>query len=644
MTTLMLNEPNKKIETYKIIATNFKKNGISVLKKLNENQLAELLREANNSYYNETPFFTDNQYDIVKEFMETTYPNNSVIYEIGAPINKNKATLPYFMGSMDKIKPDTGALTNWTAKYNGPYILSCKLDGVSGLYTTEGTEPKLYTRGDGAIGQDISHLISFLRLPKTKGLVIRGEFIISKTVFESKYKATFANPRNMVAGICNHKTINESVKDLHFVAYEVLKPILKPSDQFELLSTMDIEIVLFKMERKISNDLLSSTLVDWRNNYTYETDGVIVTNDGVYERKTGNPEHAFAFKMVLSDQVAEAKVVDVIWTASKDGYLKPRVQIEPINLCGVKIEFATGFNGAFINNNKIGVGTIIELIRSGDVIPYIKEVKVPSDEPKMPSCPYKWNDTHVDIMVEDIEGDETVREKLIAAFFRGIGVEGLGPGNVVRIIEAGYDTIPLILKMSIADLLSVEGFKEKTATKLYNGIKEQVATASLVTIMSSSNIFGRGFSETKIAIIMEEYPSVLLSKETDKQKITKIAAIKGMAAKSAEAFVERIPAFIQFMKQTGLNNKLNIELKEKTMVSKEHILFGKSIVMTGFRDALLQDKLKEIGAKLGSSVSSKTFVVLVKDTGLGSATGKIAEAIKLNIPVMTLCEFNDKYL
>jgi DNA ligase (NAD+) len=625
------------------IATDFKKNGISVLKKLNENQLCELLREANKSYYNETPFFTDNQFDIVKEYIEKTYPTNSVIYEIGAPIDKNKSTLPYFMGSMDKIKPDTNALKNWTAKYKGSYILSCKLDGVSGLYTTEGPNPKLYTRGDGAIGQDISHLITFLRLPKTKGLVIRGEFIISKSVFESKYKATFANPRNMVAGICNHKTINEAVKDLHFVAYEVIKPVLPLSNQFELLSTLDVEIVLYKKERNLSNELLSSTLVDWRNNYTYETDGVIVADDGVYKRKTGNPEHAFAFKMVLSDQVAEAKVVDVIWTASKDGYLKPRVQIEPIHLCGVKIEFATGFNGSFIYNNKIGVGTIIELIRSGDVIPCIKEVKVPADEPKMPSCAYTWNDTHVDIMVENINADETVREKLIAAFFRGIGVEGLGPGNVVRIIEAGYNTIPLILKMSIADLLSVEGFKEKTATKLYQGIKEQISNASLVTIMSSSNMFGRGFSETKIAIIMEEYSSVLLSKETDKQKIIKITVIKGMASKSAEAFVERIPGFIQFMKETGLTNKLDFGFKEKMVVCQEHVLYGKTIVMTGFRDALFQDKMKEIGAKLGSSVSSKTFAVLVKDSGLESST-KVTDANKLNIPVMTLNEFRENYL
>ena len=65
-------------------------------------------------------------------------------------------------------------------KYTGPYVLSCKLDGVSGLYTTEGSEPKLYTRGDGKVGQDISHLIPYLRLPKTKNIVIRGEFIIPK--------------------------------------------------------------------------------------------------------------------------------------------------------------------------------------------------------------------------------------------------------------------------------------------------------------------------------------------------------------------------------------------------------------------------------------------------------------------------------
>jgi NAD-dependent DNA ligase len=603
------------------------------------------LREANGAYYNEEPFFTDNQYDIVKEFVESKYPSNPVLHEIGAPVERNKVTLPYPMGSMDKIKPDTNALSNWTAKYKGQYVLSCKLDGVSGLYTTEGASPKLYTRGDGKVGQDISHLIPYLRLPKTKGIVIRGEFIIPRALFEAKYKDKFANPRNMVAGIVNHKTINPAIKDLHFVAYEVMKPIKKPSEQMELLLTLDVETVLYKVESTISNELLSKTLLDWRYNYAYEIDGVIVANDALYERKPGNPEHAFAFKMVLSDQVAEAKVVDVIWAASKDGYLKPRVQIEPINLGGVQITYATGFNGAFINDNKIGIGATIELIRSGDVIPYIRKVVVPAEEPKMPSVPFKWNDTHVDIMLENLESDETVREKNITGFFRGIGVEGLSTGNIKRIMEAGYDSVPKILNMKIADFLQVDGFKEKTATKLYDGIREKVDAAPLTTIMSASNMFGRGFSEKKIELIMESYPQVLLSNETNSQKVAKIAGIKGMAAKSAEAFVERIPDFIKFVKEAGLVNKLakgEETIGEKKQVDQSHPLFGKSIVMTGFRDAALQEAVKNVGAKLGSSVSSKTFVVLVKDKE--EDTGKANEARKLGVPLMTPQEFTSKYL
>ena len=621
----------------------FKTHGIKVLSELTETQLSTILEEADKAYYNKQPLMTDNQYDIIKDYITKRFPKNQVIHKIGAPVEKNKVTLPYHMGSMDKIKPDTSALINWTNKYKGPYMLSCKLDGVSGLYTTEGVEPKLYTRGDGIVGQDISHLIPYLRLPTTNGIVIRGEFIIPKSVFNAKYKSKFANPRNLVAGLINLKTINEAIKDVHFVAYEVIKPIMKPSAQMAFLSKQNVEIVLHSCVNSISNDFLSKTLVEWRQNYIYEIDGVIVTNDSVYERKTGNPEYAFAFKMVLSDQIAEAKVVDVIWNPSKDGYLKPRVQIEPIQLGGVKIEFATGFNGAFINDNKVGIGAVIELIRSGDVIPHIRKVVMPAEKAKMPSVPYKWNDTHVDIMLEDLESDDTVKEKVITLFFKGIGVDGLGAGNIARIIQAGFDTIPKILKMNISDLLKVEGFKTKMAEKIYYGIHEKIQVASLITIMSASNIFGRGFSEKKLELIMGEYPDVLISSDTSSKKVRKITDIKGMAEKSAQAFVDGIPAFVQFMKDIGLENKLLANTQVSICCYDEsHPLFGKTIVMTGFRDTGLQDSIKNVGAKLGSSVSKNTFIVLVKD--LDEDTGKVMEAKKIGIVLMTPEQFKTKYL
>jgi len=633
-----------KISKISDFINNFKKNSINSLDSLSANEFVNILRELTKAYHNQTPLLTDSEYDIIKDYFEIKYPAEYSLWckEVGAPVEKNKAILPYQMGSMDKIKPDTNEILNWTKKFKGPYVLSCKLDGVSGLYTTEGSTPKLYTRGDGKIGQDISHLIPYLNLPKNKNLVIRGEFIIEKNVFETKYKNEFANPRNMVAGIINHKTIDKNkIIDVHFVAYEVIKPILNPSEQMEFLrNDLKTECVLNRLELTISNELLSQLLIDNRRIYKYEIDGIIVTNNKVYERKSGNPEHAFAFKMVLSDQLAEATVVDVIWSPSKDGYLKPRVQIMPINLGGVRIEYATGFNGAFIKNNKVGIGAVIQIVRSGDVIPHILSVTIPAQAPKMPSQSYKWNSTNVDIILENVEQDETVREKVITGFFKGIEVEGLGSGNVSRIIEAGYNTIPKIINMTVEDFLKVEGFKSTMANKIYNGIKEKTAEASLNILMSASNLFGRTLGEKKIELIMNEYPDILISKESKAQKIQKIQKVKGIAEKSAESFVESIEGFINFIKECGLENKL-IQPFITSSINVDSPLFNKTIIMTGFRDKNLEDKIKYVGAKIGTSVSKNTYLVIVKH--LEEDTGKATDAKKLGVPLITIDEFNNKY-
>jgi NAD-dependent DNA ligase len=499
----------------------------------------------------------------------------------------------------------------------------------------------------------VSHLIPYLRFPKIKkgtatatatDVVVRGEFLILKSVFTEKYASNFANPRNLVAGIVNRQTLDEKVKDLRFVAYEVIVPTLKPSEQMDLLKKMGFEVVLNSVESDLTNELLSEKLVDWRKNYLYEIDGVIVTDDIIVPRTSGNPEHSFAFKMVLSDQIAEAKVVDVIWTPSKDGYLKPRVRIEPIQLGGVRIEYATGFNAAFIEANKIGVGAIIQIIRSGDVIPHIRSVTTPAFEVKMPIISYKWNNTHVDIMLENIESDVTVREKQITGFFRGIEVDGLSGGNVARIIAAGYDTVPKIIKMSKSDFLKVEGFKDKLATKIYEGIKDKLAAAPITVLMSASNIFGRGFSDKKIEVVLESYPNILTSGESSGEKVKMVASVKGMALKTSESFVSHIPTFLAFLAECGLTQKLvssdTTEVVAK-LPSVEHPLYKKSVVFTGVRDPAAISALKNVGGILGSSVSKNTVVVVAKS--VDEDTGKAVDAKKLGIPIMTPSEFMAKY-
>jgi NAD-dependent DNA ligase len=623
------------------------KTGFSEVEKFGQKELEDLVERANAAYYNESPIMTDNEYDIVKELLERKYPNSAVLKEVGAPVKKDKVVLPYEMASMDKIKPDTGALASWCDKYKGPYVLSCKLDGVSGLYSTEGPEPKLYTRGNGTVGQDVSHLIKVLNLPKHKGVVVRGEFIIPKKVFEDKYKDKFANPRNLVAGIVNSKSIDEKTKDLHFVCYEVIVPQLRPSEQMSKLATLKHETVRNLTVDRLTNEYLSATLLDWRKDYEYEIDGVIVANDMQYARATGNPQHAFAFKMVISDQVAEVKVLDVLWSPSKDGYLKPRVRIEPVRLGGVTIEYATGFNAKFIEENKIGFGAMIEIVRSGDVIPFIKSTIVPAERAKMPDIAYRWTDSHVDIILENVADDPTVREKTITAFFVGLEVDGLSSGNVKRLISAGFDSVPKIVHMQKSDFKGVEGFKDKLTEKIYTGIHDKLEKAALVDIMAASGLLGRGLSTKKLEPIMTAFPDILKSNETPANKIQMLKSIKGIGKENAEAFVSNIDKFNSFYKEIfpgkstkALQNVLRPA--EPVVLDKTSPLFGKKIVMTKVRDKDIIEYLKTVGATLEDSMKKDVFVLIVKSHEDESA--KTKQAKENNIPIMTPTEFKAKYM
>ena len=631
-----------------ILIKMYKKGGMKYLKTLDKDKLEGILEYANEMYYNnpDEEILSDDEYDIIKEYVEREHPDAAILKEIGAPIKgvKNKVKLPYPMPSMDKIKPSTKALEKWLKKYDNSngYVLSAKLDGVSGLYTTVGT-PKLYTRGNGVEGQDISYLIPYLKLPATADIVIRGEFIISKTNFRKYYNGK--NARNTVAGLINSKTVKKKeLKYVDFVCYELIKQEKKPDKQLEYIASLpNTEVVSNFHLKTISNEILSKILVEWRSNYKYDIDGVIVTHNKIYTKRiNSNPEHAFAFKMVLSDQKAETKVVDVIWTPSKDGYLKPKIQIEPIQLGGVRIEFATGFNAAFIEKNKIGIGSIVEIIRSGDVIPHIVLPVIKPTTALMPTgIDYKWNSNHVDILLTNKEENKIVRKKNIAGFFKNIETEGLSDGIVNILMENGYDSVSKILSMTKEDYLKLPGFKDKRASKIYTNIKIAIKHLSLVKLMKASNIFGRGLGEKKLGPIMEQYPKILQSSVSNEDNINKVMQVEGLGRKSAVVFVEQIPLFIDFIKSCGLDYLLTKKIL-KIKKDESHPLYGKYIIISGFRDQKIVSEIEKHGGIIANSVSKKTFVVLVKE--MNADSGKIDKAKEMGIPIMLVAAFSSKYL
>ena len=221
-------------------------------------------------------------------------------------------------------------------------------------------------------------------------LIVRGEFIMKKAAF-AKYSSEASNAPNLVSGLINRKDYDskskEQLKDMDFVAYEIVEPRMKPSMQMRTLETMGLKTVFNGIwEDGPKAEKLTELLQERRSDDEYEIDGIIVTQDDVYERnenKVENPKHAFAYKMILTDQMVEAKVVDALWEPSPQGYIKPRVRIEPVNVNGVTIKYATAHNAGFIRDNKIGVGAVLRIIPSGDVIPKIHSVITPAEHAKV---------------------------------------------------------------------------------------------------------------------------------------------------------------------------------------------------------------------------------------------------------------------
>ena len=251
----------------------------------------------------------------------------------------------------------------------------------------------------------------------------------------------------------------------------------------------------------------------------------------------------------------------------------------------------------------------------------------------------------MDILLKDkeLKDNHVVKEKIITGFFSSLDVEGLGEGNVKRIIAAGFDTIPKIIAMTEKDFLTVEGFKQKMAQKISSSICAKMKEVTLPELMHATNIFGRGFGTKKLASILNELPTILLSshekneKQEKQEKIKTVSNIPGMAKKTAERFVENINEFVEFIKSANLTDKLNYHKTTATsnidMDILNHPFYQKKYVMTGFRDKELIAKLESVGAQQVSSVSKNTYMVIVKN--LDEDTVKVQEAKKLNVKIMT---------
>jgi len=645
-----------------------KKEPLVVLKTLSQDEVASIIQHANFSYYNtKTPLISDNLFDMIKDYLEELNPQHPILKNIGSTVGdaEKKEELPYFMGSLDKIKSDEKALTKFKEQFSRTYVVSDKLDGNSALFYAKNDEVKLFSRGDGAVGQNISHLLPFLKhvpiVKKKEELAVRGELIISKSDFE-KVKDKGANARNMVAGLVNAKVPDLSlVQFVQFVAYEVIEPKYVPVEQYATLATLGFKSAWKDdvTEQQLTTDFLSDILLKRRTLSDYEIDGIVVIHNDVHKRTKGNPKYGFAFKSVLTMEKAEVIVSEVEWNLSKDGYLIPVVHFNPVALAGVTIRRAHGFNGKFISDNKIGPGSRIVIMRSGDVIPYISEILSDSEtgQPQLPKdVQFTWSESGVDIVMDKkmhAESDE-LRFKNLDYFFQKIDVKGLSSGNLKKIYDSGLKTVRDIFAASKTDLLKVEGFKDKMADKIVAAIKEKVATLDCANVMDASNALGRGIGAKKIALVLSQHPGIIKTRNIPTKD--ELLAIKGIEEKTAALFIENLPAYFKFVDDNDMRCLFDVtdgssgppdQAVDATVnpldyyKKSESDFQGMKLVFTGFRNKDLESYITEHGGEVVGNVSKKTTMVICKDKDESSS--KLEKAETLGVPIKTVDEFVKQY-
>jgi NAD-dependent DNA ligase len=506
--------------------------------------LVTILEKAIDAYYNtDKHLLSDNAFDILFDILAERDSGNPLLNKVGAPVrNEDKVKLPYYLGSLDKVKPNEKSLTKWLKEHNKKILISDKIDGLSSLLMvsidntgglgslkrSDGYIMQLYKHGDGNEGQDISHLLEHIQigkltktfinslLTKSPHIALRGEIIIRNDIYNSKYNKIYPKARSLIAGMVNSKTPDvKIVADMEIVFYELISPNEYTfTEQFELIVKMGFNVANHKLYDTLTENQLPEILMEHKRNSSYEIDGIVLDDSSqLWSRaKKNNPDYSVAFKMQLDDQLATTRVVNVEYNISKHGTLAPRIEYNPVVIKGDTHKYTTGFNLKYIVDNKINRGTQLQIIKSGDVIPYIYKILVHSVEPMMPPVEMKWhwNETRVDAILDNPEANEDVRLQKLVAFFKTMKIDGVGEGIITKLITGGYEDLQVILSLTPDIIAKVDGFQLKSATNVYNSIRKVLDKHQpLERIMTASGVFQIGLGEKKFKMILDAIPDFL---------------------------------------------------------------------------------------------------------------------------------------
>ena len=645
-------------------------------------ELIKLIEKANEEYYTlDNPSVTDREYDNwMSELLdiEEKHPElkrkDSPSEKIGGEVigEFQKVTHKHQMFSIADVfnEAEIVAFDEKIRKEfpNPSYVCELKIDGLAVSLTYEkGIFKSAATRGNGTIGEDITHNVKTiksipLRLTEPVDIELRGEIYMPKKSFEKlneerkkNGEPLFQNPRNAAAG--SIRQLDSSIaKSRNLDAFLYHVPETKRQTHYEAL--MDLKHLGFVVNPNIRlvhnvNEILEY-IEEWtakRESLPYEIDGIVIkVNDIHMQKELGNtakyPKWVIAYKFPAEE--VKSKLTDIVCTVGRTGLITPNAVFEPIKIMGSTVRRATLHNREYIKEKGLLIGDTILVRKAGDVIPEVvgpvlnertgneKEFIMPD---KCPICNVKLVPTlsGIDLKCPNDKCPARNIESLIHYTDRkAMNIDGLGE----RIIEDFYNMgiiTKLIdiynLKDRREELIELEGFGPKSVDNLLESI-EKSKHNSLEKFLFAIGI--KGIGEKNAKLIAKKYLTLDNLANASFEELNNIPDIGPILAQSITEFFKNEDN----IKIIGELKKVNVNmtyLGKKT--NESSFLNGKRIVVTGTLENYTRDQIQEIieenGGLWSSSVTKKTSAVLV-----GANPGsKYDKAKELNIPVWSEQDF-----
>lgn len=637
-------------------------------------ELVKLLNQYAHEYYTtDNPSVSDSEYDklyhelldLEKQYPEFVQPD-SPTHRVGGKVlegfEKYQHQYPLY-SLQDAFSREELDVFDARIRKDFPdvsYLCELKIDGLSvSLMYEKGILVAGATRGDGSVGENITENLKRvkdipLKLPSEVDMTVRGECYMPRSSFDAvnqlrqeNGEPEFANPRNAAAGTLRQlDTAIVAKRNLATFLYQEASPTSATSQEAVLnqLSKNGFSVNEWHFLAHSMDEVwrFIGQIAQERDQLPYDIDGVVIkVNDLAVQEELGftvkAPKWAIAYKFPAEEK--EAQLLSVDWTVGRTGVVTPTANLTPVQLAGTTVSRATLHNVDYIAEKDIRKDDTVIVYKAGDIIPAVLRVveskrqsKEKLEIPKnCPSCNSELIHFEDEVALRCINPrcPAQIKEGLIHFASRdAMNITGLGPAVVEKLFDQQLvNDVAGIYRLTVEDLLQLENFKEKSANKLYTAIQASKENSA------EKLLFGLGIRHVgskASQILLEHFHDLEQLAKAKREEIAALDSLGMVISESLSSYFaqEGTHILLSELKEAGLNFTY---LGEK--VAADAALSGLTVVLTGKLERLNRSeakaKLESLGAKVTSSVSKKTSLVVAG----ADAGSKLTKAQELGITI-----------